>query len=409
MVISDDMERHGALALRPGQAAHLGHSCVLLDVAGLRLLLDPATLTGYAAAPFANLTLTDCRLKTYEPLINIPEIIGSPRSLAQATDVVVYSHMHADHFSAAVLQELLAHQPDLRVILPQGGLRLLGSPRPSLPGLFEPGRRALARLGWLDTAPAGLDAFLNSRPVDLPGASVCEVDDGDVVVLRERPRVELRAFAVTHPRPLMWAPTPFEAAFPPVLGYEIGYDDDGVWRHVLLVGETALDAGVLQTIAGRAASLTTAFLPVDLPLGGRWLAPWYEHVCHAPPRFLALAARLAGPYATIVPIHQGLWCYDFDRCDIPELRCRSTGRALAAAEALAGARAHRRFGPARLRAWQALTDSLAALPATATIADPEPGVPFALDRGTAATQATAQPDRSLSAEWTSLKLTSAPA
>ena len=399
MISARNVVRRDPLALLPGQAVHLGHSCLLVDVAGLRLLLDPATLTGHATAPFANLTTTACRLKSYRPLFDLPARIGSPRSLAQAADIVLYSHMHADHFNAAVLQELLAHQPDLRVILPQGGLRLLGSPRPSLPGLLEPGRRALARLGWLDTAPAGLDAFLNSRPVDLPGASVCEVDDGDVVVLRERPRVELRAFAVTHPRPLMWAPTPFEAAFPPVLGYEIGYDDDGVWRHVLLVGETALDAGVLQTIADRAASLTTAFLPVDLPLGGRWLAPWYEHVCHASPRFLAMAARLAGTHATIVPIHQGLWCYDFDRGDVPELTRRPTGRALSVADALADAQATRRFGPARLRAWQALTDTLAALSPTAPIADPEPGVPFALDRETSAAPLPQRPEGLFNVEW----------
>ena len=90
------LERRDALALLPGQAVHLGHSCVLVDVAGLRLLLDPATLTGHATAPFANLTTTDCPLQTYRPLFDLPALIGSPRSLAQATDIVLFSHMHAD-------------------------------------------------------------------------------------------------------------------------------------------------------------------------------------------------------------------------------------------------------------------------------------------------------------------------
>lgn len=399
MNYSCETERCDALALLPGQAVHLGHSCVLLDVAGLRLLFDPATLTGRATAPFANLTSTDCPLKTYRPLMNLPKIIGSPRSLAQSADIVLYSHMHADHFNAAVLTELLAHRPDLQVVLPEGALRLLASPRPSPSRLIELGRAALARLDWLDTSPDGLQVFLNSSPLALSTPLITEVNDGDVIVLREDPRVELRAFAVTHPRPLLWVPTPFEAAYPPVLGYEIGYDDEGVWRHVLLVAETALDAGVLQAITARADSLTTVFLPVDQPLGGRWLAPWYEHVCHASPRFLAMAARLAGPHTTIVPIHQGLWCYDFDRADVPEFQRRSTGRVLQVAEALAGALAQPRFGPARLRAWQALTDALAEFPATAMIADPEPGVPFALDRGAAATQAIAAPARSFSLEW----------
>ncbi len=407
MVHSCDTESPDALTLLPGQAVHLGHSCVLLDVAGLRLLHDPATLTGYATGPFANLTTSDCRLKTYRPLTNVPALIGSPRRLAQAADVVLYSHMHADHFNAGVLLELLAHRPDLKVILPRGGSRLLRSPRLELPGIMESARRVLARLEWLDTSPAGLEAFLRSTPIDLRGAFLSEVDDGSVVVLRESPRVELRAFAVTHPRPLMWVPTPFEAAFPPVLGYEIGYDDEGVWRHVLLVGETALDAGVLQRIADRSASVTSVFLPVDLPLGGRWLAPWYEHVCHASPRFLAMAARLAGPHATIIPIHQGLWCYDFDPGDVPELQRGATGRALSVADALAGARAQRRFGPARLRAWQTLTDTLAAFQPTARIADPEPGAPFALDSGPATAQATPIGGL-LSVEWSPLGLMPAP-
>ena len=107
------LERRDALALLPGQAVHLGHSCVLVDVAGLRLLLDPATLTGHATAPFANLTTTDCPLQTYRPLFDLPALIGSPRSLAQATDIVLFSHMHADHFNAAVLLKLMAehHAP----------------------------------------------------------------------------------------------------------------------------------------------------------------------------------------------------------------------------------------------------------------------------------------------------------
>lgn len=385
MAHTRNTERRGALRLLPGQAVHLGHSCVLLDVAGLRLLLDPATLTGHATAPFANLTTADCRLQTYRPLFDLPGLIGSPRSLAQAADVVLYSHMHADHFNAAVLLELIAQHPELRVVLPYGGLRLLNSPRGSRSRLSEQGRQTLAWLNWLDTSPAGLDVFLNSTPPDLPTASMCEVDDGAVIVLRESPRVELRAFAVTHPRPLMWVPTPFEAAFPPVLGYEIGYDDHGVWRHVLLIGETALDANVLSRIAARAATLTTVFLPVDLPLGGRWLAPWYEHVCHAPPRFLAMAARLAGPRATIVPIHQGLWCYDFAPDDVPNLMIDSTGQMqpsdVAIVGALAAARAQTSFGPARLRAWRRLTEALSTLPHRAAIANPDPGQFFALDRG----------------------------
>lgn len=378
------------LTLLPGQAVHLGHSCVLLDLAGFRVLLDPATLTGRPAAPFANLTASArTQLESYKPLFDLTRIVPSAAALARAADVVLYSHLHADHFNAAVLVQLLARRRDLRAILPRGAARLLGAPRSPRSRWVTAGMRALGRLGWLDTTFAGLEEYLSAEPVDLPRGRTLEVDDGTIVILRDHPRVVLRAFAVTHPRPLLWVPTPFEAAYPPVLGYEIGYDDGGQWRHVLLVGETALDAAVLQRIAAHATTLTTAFLPVDLPLGGPLLSVWYGHVCHAPPRFLALAARLTGPRTTIVPVHQGLWCYDFDASDVPALE-RQGGRVrpplpAVVADALVAARAHSAFGPGRLHAWRRLSGVLAALPAQAVIADPDPGRAFALDGGLAPT------------------------
>ncbi len=376
-----------ALALHPGQAVHLGHSCILLDIAGLRILLDPATITGRATAPFANLTATArTRLETYQPLFDLPTIVPSAGDLARAADVVLYSHLHADHFNAALLDDLMAANPDLRVIVPNGARRLVQTPRPVCSPTLRSGLRALSRLRWLDTSPDGLIEYLTEPAPDLPQARLLEVADGAVAVLRELPRVVLRVFAVTHPSPLMWAPTPFEAAFPPVLGYEIGYDDHGQWRQAVLIGETALDACVLQRIWNNAATLTTAILPVDLPLGGPLLETWYAHTCHASPEFLALAARVAGSRTTIVPIHQGLWCYDFTSEDLPDWATRpgQTSRPPlpgAIADALADARAHPAFGPARLRAWRRLSTLLAATTAPATILDPLPGRPFRYDSG----------------------------
>ncbi len=373
-----------ALHPLPGQAVHLGHSCVLLNVGGVRILLDPATVTGSAVAPFANLTATGrTRLDSYRPLFDLTQIVPSTRDLAQAADVVIYSHLHADHFNASLLGELLTANPALRVVLPQGALTLLRAPRSTAQPLAIAGLRQLSRLGWLDTAPTGLEEYLAGLAPALPAERVLEVAPGATVVLREMPRIVLRTFAVRHPRPLMWVPTPFEAAFPPVLGYEISYDDHGRWLQVLLVGETAFDAGVLHRIWSGGASLTSAFLPIDLPMGGPLLETWYAHTCHAAPEFLALAARLASPRTTVVPIHQGLWCYDFNPADVPTLgRGRSGLPPLpqALSDALLAVQAHAGFGPARLRAWRRLTDLVAALAPQAVIADPTPGAPFALDR-----------------------------
>ncbi|MBL8092628.1 MAG: MBL fold metallo-hydrolase [Anaerolineales bacterium] len=379
----------------PGQAIHLGHSAVLLNIAGLRVLLDPATLDGLATAPFANLAApTQTRLTSYRPLVDFSEIVPSAPALARSADVVLYSHLHADHFSATVLQTLMAHNPDLRVILPHGATRLLRAPRPAPGRALERGLKALSSAGWLDTTPDGLREYLRLPAPDLPWARTFEVADGGAVVLRDMPRVVLRAFAVRHPRPLMWVPTPFEAAYPLVLGFEIGYDDRGRWRQVLLVGETALDAGVLQRLLHNAATLSAAFLPVDLPLGGPLLETWYAHDCHAPPAFLAMAARLAGPRSTIVPIHQGLWCYDFQPSDVPDLNRQRRGPtplAQTVEDALVSAGAHSAFGPLRLHAWRHLTDVVAALPPQAVLADPTPGRPFGFDHGASSSPVWAQP------------------
>lgn len=380
----------GTLHISPGQAVHLGHSCVLLNIDGLRVLLDPATVTGSAVAPFANLTATGrTRLETYRPLFDLARIVPSARDLAQAADVVVYSHLHADHFSAPLLNELMTANPALRVVFPEGALRLLRTPRSMALPVVKRGLRQLARLGWLDTAPVGLAEYLEGRAPDLPVDRVVEVADGATVVLRETPRIVLRAFAVTHPRPLMWVPTPFEAAFPPALGYQIEREDRGRSMQVLLVGETAFDAGVLRRIRSAGASLTAAFLPVDLPLGGPLLETWYAHTCHAAPEFLALAVRLAGPRTTVVPIHQGLWCYDFNPAVVPVLRRGRRGlppTQQAVDDALRAAQARVGFGPARLRAWHRLTELVAELAQRAVIADPAPGAPFALDRSRGSAQ-----------------------
>ncbi len=373
-MLSTTTERMG-LGVRPGEAVHLGHSCLLLNVAGLRLLFDPATLTGRAAAPFANLTARAATtLIDYQPLVS-PHSLPAPRALAEAADVIVYSHTHADHFNAAVLARLLDHNPQLRVIWPADTPRLLYGPRPALAPALKPLLRALNGRFGLDTVAGGLQEYLNSAAPRLPLAQTHEVDAGQMLVLREHPRVELHVFAVRHPRPLLWLPTPFEPAFPPVLGYEIRFEAMGGaltpagLARILVVPEAALDATVLDRLWRAGDALQAAYLPAD-PMPA-WFRTGYEHVSHASPRLFALAERLVADSVCLYPLHHGLWLHRWTADDLRDSRewlARTVMTTPAPADDLAGllAACQRHPVPAYAlsagRPWRALVSAIARRP-----------------------------------------------
>lgn len=373
-----------ALGLRPGEAVHLGHSCLLLNVAGLRLLFDPATLTGRAAAPFANLTARAATtLVDYEPLVP-HHVLPAPRVLAEAADVIVYSHTHADHFNAAVLARLFDHNPQLRVIWPAGTPRLLYGPRRALARQVKPLLRLLNGRFGLDTVAAGLQEYLTTAAPHLPLGQTREADAGQVIVLRQQPRVELHVFAVRHPRPLLWVPTPFEPAFPPVLGFEIRFESDDdeamadrgpgsanppAMRRLIVVPETALDAGMLARLWQAGDALQAAYLPAD-PMPA-WFRIGYEFNSHASPRLFALAERLVADHTRLYPLHHGLWLHRWTADDLRDSRewlAQTALRTPAPATDLAGLLAacqRHTVAPYALtagRAWQALVSAIARRP-----------------------------------------------
>ncbi|MBL8055183.1 MAG: hypothetical protein JNK29_00730 [Anaerolineales bacterium] len=341
--------------LAPGQAIHFGHSFLVVNIAGLRFALDPATETGYLAAPFSNLTATAATpLRSYQPLVDPAGLLPSAEALAEHVDVVLYSHLHADHFNAALLARMLRAQPGLQALWPAGAPQLLRPPRRPLAGWGQSAAAALNRLPWADNVPAGLQEYLASAPLELPAGRTHEVDDGWVRILRARPLVGVRAFAVRHPRPLLWVRTPWEAAVPPVLGYEIFYEEGETLRSVLLVGESSTDPEVLYQIWASRERLVSVFAPADqmpgLP-GVSWL---YDSYFHASPRLLALAEKLVGPRTSLHGLHHGLWLYTLTEGDLERERRRlawpraARGPAAGLPEALRASRA------ARELSWQAV-------------------------------------------------------
>lgn len=355
--------------LQPGEALHVGHSFVVLNVAGVRLALDPATETGECAAPFSNLTPTArARLASYRPLID-PANIPSAEQLAGCVDVVVYSHTHTDHFNAAVLTKMMAANPSLRVLWPAETPRLLYAPRRRLSRFWGRLLAWLDTFSWADRVPAGLREFSSAAPPRLRLANTQEVAGGQTVLLSESPRVELHAFEVRHPRPLLWVRLPVEPAAPPVLGYELVFTDSGERRRVLLIGETSTDPEVLHRVWLAGDELIGLFLPVDAWLRVpvlRWL---YDRYCHASPQLLALAERLAGARATIHGLHQGLWLYALKADDVALGRrlLQRSSRAPQADEAevnarLAESRAARSFGLNAMRKLERLIDAIGRYP-----------------------------------------------
>lgn len=351
-------------ALQPGEAIHIGHSFLVLNVAGVRLALDPATETGACAAPFSNLTPTArAQLQSYRALIP-PDGIPSAAEVAEAVDVVLYSHLHTDHFNAAVLEKLMQANAAVQVYWPPETPRVLFAPRRQLSRFWKRALNWLNQFSWADHIPAGLREFCATTPPRLRLANTHEVAEGQTYILRAEPRVELQAFEVRHPRPLLWVRSPFEAATPPVLGYEIRYEEQGAMKRILLIGESSTDPEVLYRIWQARQELVGLFVPVDEWLKwpvARWL---YDVYCHASPRFLALAERLVGEQTTVHGLHHGLWLYQLNAGELELGRRAIAQRTASAANAeevgkrLAESRAARHFGWRALQKLERLTATI---------------------------------------------------
>ncbi|MGQ0604644.1 MAG: hypothetical protein ACT4QE_23440 [Anaerolineales bacterium] len=356
--------------LMPGEAIHIGHSYLVINIAGLRIALDPATEDGACAAPFSNLTATaDTKLRSYRPLVNPADHIPTAEELAAVVDVVVYSHLHADHFNVAILAKMMKANPRLRVLWPAGTTQLLYAPRPQLGRAGRRGLRWLNQFGWTDNAAEGLREFYDTAPPSLALARTREVQQGDVCLARSFPRVEIHVFEVRHPRPLLYVQLPPEVVTPPVVGYEIVYDDGGVLKRILLVGECSTDPEVLQRIWSGRTQLQAAFLPADERMRPPLINELYELYVHATPQILALAERLAGDRATIHGLHHGLWLYALAHSEVeagrrqlqPERIARHTSDDQIT-QRLAESCAARNFGIAPIRKLLALLETVSRYP-----------------------------------------------
>ncbi|GAA2100866.1 MBL fold hydrolase [Microlunatus panaciterrae] len=110
---------------------HLGHACVLVEMAGLRILFDPGNLSD------AWRSLTDL-------------------------DAVLVTHLHPDHLDDQQLPALLAANPSARVLV-----------EPSIPGLVRDGK--IAELGAITPIAAGDTVSLGPVTISAVGGTHAEI------------------------------------------------------------------------------------------------------------------------------------------------------------------------------------------------------------------------------------------
>lgn len=105
--------------LKPSQAIHLGHSMVIGNFGGIIIGFDLSTQNGMIPAPFASLALNSD--KTISHLLPLPEtnnLIATANEIAGYLDVLVYSHLHSDHFSLSFVANAIKANPKIKVICP---------------------------------------------------------------------------------------------------------------------------------------------------------------------------------------------------------------------------------------------------------------------------------------------------
>lgn len=311
--------------LQPGEAIHLGHSAVIVNLAGVRVGLDIASTNGSVASPFANLTLESAAtLKHLLPMHDVQSMLPQAEFLGKHLDVLLYSHLHSDHFSLAFIQAARKGNPRLRVVCPPNTRRYLSdSADDKTDGIFM---RFLKKpvvdyvLRTYDEAlhafraemqnPSSIRQTLISSLEELPPGQTLEFGKGKSVV-------ELSSFFVCHPAYQAYVRLPIESAHvPAAVGYKIAFSAQGAERKAILVGETATEPAVFSLVFKERDGLALLCFPVTeqaQPGGTKFLE---ELVAHSGLRSLALLERLVADDTRIIPLHQGLWYFQLSDDDI---------------------------------------------------------------------------------------------
>lgn len=318
--------------LNNGQAVFLGHSAVIANISGIRIGFDLCTGDGRMPSPFSNLAISGSdSLSHLIPLVDTQSQIIQPQEAAQALDVLIYSHLHADHFSLSYIASMREINPNLRIICPPNTKSYLHGIACSV---IAPSRHKLAvnvksilAKGLFAKYIDGVDRVIedikrNSKKREKLIGSIEEISSRSPMRIGGRDsEVFLSAFPTIHPAFQLYLKSPYEIEPPPpVLGYKITYHESDRQCSLMYIGEAASDPETLSHIFNERDRLTIVFLPITEQIESKGSQFLQEFAAHSSLRTLALTERIVSNGTKIVPLHQGLWYFSVTPSDIVKAR-----------------------------------------------------------------------------------------
>lgn len=317
--------------LDEGQSVFLGHSAVIVNVSGIKVGFDLSTANGRMKSPFANFLLTDSDMVSpLLPIIDSQNWIARPEKIAKFLDIVMYTHLHCDHFSLSYISVLKTANPKIRIICPPNTKAYLNSILQialSSNQKWRSGSRAKLVKYFIDKNIVNTEklleemkseSFKNEKLI----AAIDEISTKEAINISVRnSEFALTAFPVTHPPYQLYIQSPLEPSSPPpVLGYELKYTKADQENLLLFIGESASDPELLSRIFSRRDKLAIIYIPITEQIESKGSQFIQEFLAHSSLRTLALVERIVSEKTKIVPLHQGLWYFWLTPVDFTKAR-----------------------------------------------------------------------------------------
>lgn len=313
--------------LEIGQSIFLGHSSVIANVSGIRVGFDLSTKDGKMNSPFFNFVISDSdnNVSHLIPLIDTHNLVPRPHEIADALDLVIYTHLHSDHFSLKCIAELREVNPQIRIICPPNTKKYLSdmSKLAALPQKrwFNKIKIYLAK-NIVDIKRFAHEITIDSKKRDKLISSIDEISSKEPITITVRNcTLTLSAFPTTHPAYQLYFQSPLEPDFPPpVLGYKLAYQNTDFQNSLIFIGESASDPELLSHVFNERENLSILFFPITEQIestGGQFIQ---EFMFHSSLRTLALVEKIVSKNTKIVPLHQGLWYFRLTSPDIVKAR-----------------------------------------------------------------------------------------
>jgi len=310
--------------LKPSQAVHLGHSMVIGNFGGIIIGFDLSTQNGMIPMPFASLALNSDKIISH--LLPLPEknnLIATANEIAKHLNILVYSHLHSDHFSLSFIAEAIKANPKIKIICPpntKSYLEQTGQIDGSEP--FNLFLRPIA--SWLQKNNRNAiddllkDVKTNASKRKQIIEQIQEISfSSPTYISKGKQSINIKAFPTVHPAFQFYIRMPFEFNPPPLtVGYKIFYEDTSDSRCAIFVGEGASDPYTLSEVFSEREQLSIVFFPITEQIHPKGKNLIEEFMVHSSIRTLAMVEKIVTEKTKIVPLHQGFWYFQLNSNDI---------------------------------------------------------------------------------------------